>query len=148
MKKILIIIALFVSVVSYSQEVKDYTFSTGDTTTTWSVNNARVCYFTISDSSMAGQDSIYIAFRYVHPSGRTLYSEIAIKDLAQTTMTTFVSSALIVMTSGATKTYVWYPAGATGGEATYSGSFFIARLNQPPTSAGYQPKTRLVFRYE
>lgn len=148
MKTIIILIALFISTVAYSQTEKQYTFQAGDTATTWSVSNAKVCYFTIRDSSMTGTDSIYIAMRFVHSSGVVLNSVIALKDLAQTTMTTFVASSLLTGGDNTTKTFVFYPSGVSGGVAEYTGSFTITRLNGVNAATPYTPKTRLVFQYQ
>lgn len=126
---------------------QEYTFSAGDTTTTFSFVNARVCKFTIRDSSMSGTDSIYIALKNVY-NGITFYSTVTLSAATQTTTTTVISSALVQPTDGLTVGYWWYPCGKLNGcDIAWTGTFYVARLNQPPTAAGYQPKTRIIFEY-
>ncbi len=143
MKKIFLVLIFLVSFACVSQsQVTNVLFTTGDTTEIVSVNDASAVLFTIRDSSMSGSDSIYVGLRMSY-NGISFYSTVTVHLLETTTTTTFISSALLVPGDNTTKTYVWY-AGNNGSEARYTGDFWIARLNQPPTAAGYQPKTRII----
>jgi hypothetical protein len=144
-----IIIALFVLFASVftvqaqapGEWVTD-TFSAGDTTATFSVAKANLVLFTIADSSMTGTDTLAIYFQSPSATTNTLYSQIAVHDLAQTTQTTNVT--VVSPGNGTTKTYV-YTSEMHGG--LISGTFFIQRQNTRTGEAVYAPKTRMAFRY-
>lgn len=125
---------------------QEYTFSAGDTTCTFTFSNAKGCVFIIRDSSMAGTDSIGIWRKRVY-NGITFYSSFQVLAGSQTTYTTTINSALLQPTDGLTVSYTWYVCGKIMGcDMTDTGEFYVARLNQPPTAAGYQPKTRIIFQ--
>jgi len=126
---------------------QEYTFSAGDTTTTFTFNNAKMFRIIIRDSSMAGTDSIGVWYRNVY-NGINFYSSFQVLAGSQTTYTTTINSALLVPTDGLTVAYTWYAGGKImGADIVMTGTLFVARLNQPPTAAGYQPKTRVIFEY-
>lgn len=126
---------------------QEYTFTAGDTTTTFTFLNARLCVLTIRDSSMSGTDSIGMWLQNTY-NGINFRSSVQVLAGSQTTYTTTINSALLTPTDGLTVSYYWFPGGKImGSEVTMSGTFYVARLNQPPTAAGYQPKTRVIFQY-
>lgn len=147
MKTTIITLMLLMGSFSFSQETKEETFSAGDTTVTWAVNDATALFFTLKDSAMTGTDSIYIGLRYVLSNGMELNSTISLHDLSQTTTSTFVASNIVIPGDAGTKTFVWYPGGVSGSVTTYSGSIRISRLNGVNASTPYTPNTRMVFRY-
>ncbi len=140
MKTIIIILAFIVSSFAYSQE-KSYTFVTGDTTTTFTVQNAEVVNFSISDSSLTGTDSILVYYRTASPiTGVYIYSPVAVHDANNTTATT--NTNYLSPGNGVARTYqinrnTW------GGNIT--GTFFIQRTNTRTGEAAYAPKTRMFF---
>ncbi len=144
MKKLIIILfTLFVSIgISNAQWTTD-TFSAGDTTATFSVTNATTVYFVVCDSSMSGTDTLSISFQSPSATTNTLYSLVAVHDLAQTTLTTNVT--VVSPGDATTRTYV-VTAAMWGGPIT--GTFFIRRLNTRTGEAVYAPKTRLAFKYD
>ena len=147
MKKL--IIALFVLLtsvcVSNAQSAgtwSTYTFSAGDTITTFAVAKADIVYFTICDSSISGTDTLAIYFNSPSSTTNTLYSTVAVHDLGQTTLTTNVT--VVSPGDATTKTYV-ITASMWGGPI--SGTFTIRRLNTRTGEAVYAAKTRMAFRY-
>lgn len=126
---------------------QEYTFTTGDTTTTFTFLNAHVLRLIIRDSTMSGTDSIGVWYKNVY-NGINFYSSFQVMAGSQTTYTTTINSALLQPTDGLTVAYTWYPGGKImGADIIASGTIYVARLNQPPTAAGYQPKTRVIFEY-
>lgn len=151
MKLIKIFLPVLLLWLCFAQPLKaqetEFTLSAGDTTKNVSIEDASGVLITIKDSSMSGTDSIYIAL-YDKVGGVAMYSTITLYDLSETkTDTCGVStytSSLVKPTDGVTKTYAWYPgqqAGISG--VRFTGDLYFARLNQPPTGSGYQPKTRI-----
>lgn len=127
---------------------QEYVFTAGDTTATFNVSNARAVFFTIKDSSMSGTDSVGIWLKYTVSGSVYMYSIISVHLLATTTTTTFIASSLLIPGDATTATWVWYPGGVSGTEATYTGSFYVARLNGVNASTPYTPKTRIVVKYD
>jgi len=126
---------------------QEYTFSAGDTTCTFSFNNAKMLRVIIRDSSMSGTDSVGIWYKHVY-NGINFYSSFQVLAGSQTTYTTTINSALLVPTDGLTVSYTWYAGGKImGADISMTGILYVARLNQPPTAAGYAPKTRIIFEY-
>lgn len=145
MKNTIIALFLLCSLVFVSQaQFTEYTFSSGDTTFTASVKDARAVHFTIRDSSITGTDSIYIGLKTVY-NGITFLSTVSLHLLETTTTTTFVASNLVIPGDNTTKTYVWYP-GNNSSAIPFTGSFFIRRLNVNDNSTPYVPKTRIVVQ--
>jgi hypothetical protein len=142
MKKL--IIALFLIIASYAQAQETGFFAAGDTTETYDVANASVVYFSFKDSAMTGTDSLKIFVQSVS-GGVTFYSLVGVHALSQTTSTTNVS--LLIPGASAGETYAFYPASGNGGTATFTGTFFIARLNVNDNITPYLPKTRYKFWY-
>ena len=148
MKKIIIALFILFAFVCVSNlqtpgTWSSYTFSAGDTTTTFAVADAQTVLFTVADSSMSGTDTLGIYFQSPSATTNTLYSQVAVHDLAQTTQTTNVT--VVSPGDGVTRTYV-LTAAMFGGNI--SGTFFIRRLNTRTGEAVYAPKTRLAFRYD
>lgn len=126
---------------------QNYTFSAGDTSTTFSFSNAKMFRLIIRDSSMSGTDSIGVWYKNVYNS-ISFYTSFQVMAGSQTTYTTTINSALLQPTDGLTVAYTWYAGGKImGADITQTGTIFVARLNQPPTAAGYAPKTRIIFEY-
>lgn len=124
-----------------------YTFSAGDTTTTFNFADAKMFELTIRDSTMSGTDSIGVWYKEVY-NGISFYSSFQVMAGSQTTYTTTINSALLQPTDGLTVTYTWYAGGKImGADIAKTGTIYVARLNQPPTAAGYAPKTRIIFKY-
>lgn len=144
MKTILIAVILFITSLSiYSQE-KQYTFSAGDTVTTFSVSNADIVYFTVKDSSISGTDTLAIYYMAKSPiSGAYIYTQVAVHDLGQTTLTTNVT--VVSPGDNASKTYA-ITSQMWGGKIT--ATFYIQRQNTRTGEAVYAAKTRLSFRYD
>lgn len=147
MKKLIITLLFVMGFVfnSYSQS-KEYTFTIGDTTTTFSVNKAKVVYFTFKDSSMTGTDTMHITIEQEFSNGVILNSVVALYALSQTTTTTRVAGSLVSPGDNTTVTYAWYPNGVTASEVRFTGTFRILRLNES-TNDLYAPKTRCIFWY-
>lgn len=144
MKNIIrILFALFLFAGVANAQWTTYTFSAGDTTTTFPVNNATTVYFVVADSSMSGTDTLSISFQSPSATTNKLYSLVAVHDLAQTTLTTNVT--VVSPGDATTRTYV-ITAAMWGGPIT--GTFFIRRLNTRTGEAVYAPKTRLAFKYD
>jgi len=126
---------------------QEYTFSAGDTTTTFTFTNAKMFRLIIRDSTMSGTDSIGVWYKNVY-NGISFYSSFQVMAGSQTTYTTTINSALLQPTDGLTVAYTWYSGGKImGADIVMTGSIYVARLNQPPTAAGYAPKTRVIFEY-
>jgi hypothetical protein len=153
MKKLIITLFILIGIGfvynSYSQTPsKEYTFASGDTTTTFSVNKAKVVYFTFRDSSMTGTDTMHITIEQEHSTtGLKLNSIISLYDLSQITTTTRIASSSVIPVDNTTKTFAWYPGGVSGSEVRFTGTFRILRTNES-TDDLYLPKTRCIFRFE
>jgi len=147
MKKIIIVILFVMGFVlnSYSQNSgKAGTFSFTDTSTTYSVSNAKVVYFTVRDSSMTGTDTLHVTIEKVYPNtGIALRSIITLYDLSQTTTTTRIASSLMIAGDNTTKTFAFYP-GNVVSDVRFTGTFRIVRTNES-TDDAYLPKTRYFF---
>ena len=145
MKKLLIVLFLLAGTL-YSQSPGNwstYTFSAGDTITTFAVSKASIVYFTVCDSSISGTDTLAIYFNSPSSTTNTLYSTIAVHDLGQTTLTTNVT--VVSPGDATTKTYV-VTESMWGGPI--NGTFTIRRLNTRTGEAVYAAKTRMAFRYD
>lgn len=145
MKNIIrILFALFLFVGVANAQWTTYTFSAGDTTTTFSVSNATIVYFTMKDSSMSGTDSLAIYLVSQSPiTGESMYTQIAAHDISQATQTT--NTTFITAGDNTTKTFI-ITESMWGDKIT--ATFFIRRLNTRTGEAVYAPKTRLAFKYD
>lgn len=116
-------------------------FAAGDTTETFEVFKAKVIYLIVTDSSVAGTDSL--GFLWKVPTNTTAYQygPISMHEADQTTTTTDVSSALLIPGDNSTQVYAWYPRDVG---QTITGSFLLYRKNVN----GYAPKTRFALKYE
>lgn len=144
---IVILLFLFNCGKTSSQDDTEFTLIAGDTAKIVPIQDAYAVFITIKDSAMAGTDSVYIAL-YDKVSGVAMYSTFVLYDLSETKVDTAgvstYTSALVKPTDGLTKTYAWFPGGQAGiSGVKWTGDMYFARLNQPPTAAGYQPKTRI-----
>jgi hypothetical protein len=124
----------------------EYTFSPGDTTTTFSVNHASIVYFMIADSSLTGTDTVWIGIQVTLDNGRILKAPVAVHNVATTTQTTYVAPPLIIAGNGATAVFAFNPLSIGG--AKFTGIFFLARTNVNDNVTPYLPRTRLAFAYE
>lgn len=143
----LVIIALFLFSASLFAQSPGtwvtYTFSAGDTVTTFSVSNADVIEFTMKDSSISGTDSLEIYFQSPSPiTDGVLYTRVAWHDISQATQTTHTT--FITAGDNTTKTFI-YNSLMHGGKIT--GTFQIRRANTRTGEAVYAAKTRMAMRY-
>ena len=144
--KIFLITLMLVSCAAFAQSNSQTGyFSAGDTTDTYSVQDAKIVYFAFKDSSMTGTDSLAIYAR-TYSGGVTFYSPIAVHNLGTTTSTTNVT--LLIPADGLGATFAFIPGAVAGGDMTFTGEFYIVRLNGVNAATPYTPKTRYEFSYE
>ncbi len=126
----------------------EYTFSAGDTTTTFTVSSAKSVYFTAIDSSMTGTDSLYLALKVAYSNSVAQYVAFSVHLLGTTTSTTQIASTLLIPGASGASTWVWYPGGISGTQNEFTGTFFMSRLNGVNASTPYLPKSRIIVWYE
>lgn len=126
MNKLKLIIVLFALILFASQvkaqEQLQILFAVGDTTETVNIpGNANTVFITVSDSAIAGTDSVSVLA--VTKSTRTLKSPVATHSLNATSPTTYIATYMIPG-DGATVTYSF------DAKAVPGGLFEIYRSNQ------------------
>jgi hypothetical protein len=143
MKNLKLIIALFLMLV-FANQVKaqdqlEILFTIGDTIETVNIpSNIRTVFVTVSDSSVAGVDTISVLA--LTKSTRGLKSPIATHSINATAPTTYIANP-IVAGNGLTVTYSF------DAQAVPGGLFEICRLNES-TDDLYAPKTRISVNFK
>jgi hypothetical protein len=120
---------------------KEYKFIAGDTTTTFSINNASAVYICAKDSAMTGTDSLGAWIEYTM-NGVTIDVPITVHRLSTTTTTTFIAGELLIAGDGVAAGWVWYPAGVSGADIRFTGTLRLSRLNYNDHVTPYTPRTQ------
>jgi len=115
--------------------------ASGDTTETFDIPSGRsICFITVVDSAETGTDTVMAFIKTgLSVGGYSVYSNVSVRDLASTALTTYV--AIMVPGASTTKTYSIDLSQVPPGELT------ILRTNSG-TDNNYTPVTRIKVLFE
>jgi hypothetical protein len=141
MKKLIFVIILFLVVICSNAKAQEYEtlFTVGDTSEVYGIpGGAKYAFITITDSSVAGTDSVQATIRT--GSTWTRASIVSVRDIASTALTTYVAE--MIPGDATTKTY------AIDLTLCPKAVLEIHRNNRTNGGTAYAPKTRLVITFQ